>query len=70
MHQLLVSASELEICHVFAAVDASYTIAQWLARLPGKQKVPGSNPEWCALTIFLLGLQREFSEVEKEKPDT
>ena len=35
-------------CRVCAAVDESYTIAQWLARLPGKQKVPGSNPGGAA----------------------
>ena len=31
-----------------AAVDESYTIAQWLAHLPGKQKVPCSNPGGAA----------------------
>ena len=29
-------------------VAESYTIAQWLALLPGKQKVPGSNPGGAA----------------------
>ena len=37
-------ASKLERCHVCATVDESYTILQRLAHLPGKQKVPGSNP--------------------------
>ena len=38
-----VSASKLGKCHVCAAVDESYTIAPWLAHLPGKQKVSGTN---------------------------
>ena len=33
---------------VLAAVDESYTIAQRLAHMPGKQKVPGSNPGGAA----------------------
>ena len=37
------SASKLGKCHVCATVDESYTVAQWLAHLPGKQNVPGSN---------------------------
>ena len=36
--------SNLGKCHVCAAVDESYTMVQSLAHLPGKQKVPGSNP--------------------------
>ena len=43
-----VSASGLEICHVCAAVDESCTVATRLAHLPGKQKVPGSNPGGAA----------------------
>ena len=31
-------------CHDYAALDESHTIAPSLARLPGKQKVLGSNP--------------------------
>ena len=29
-------------------VDERYTIAQWLAHLPSKQKIPGSNPGCAA----------------------
>ena len=42
--ELPASSSKLGKCHVCAAVDETYTIAQCLAHLPGKQKVPGSNP--------------------------
>ena len=31
-----------------AAVHESYITAQWSANLPGKQKVPGSNPTGAA----------------------
>ena len=44
----ITKASKLGKCHVCAAVDESYTIAQWLAHLSGKQKVPGSNPGYAA----------------------
>ena len=47
-------------------VAESYTIAQWLALLPGKQKVPGSNPGGAACFFFHLGLQSEFSETERK----
>ena len=43
-------------CHDYAAPDESHTIAPWLAHLPGKQKVLGSNPGF-----FQLALQSEFS---------
>ena len=36
--------SKLERCHVCTAVDESYTIAQWLAHLPCRPKIPGLNP--------------------------
>ena len=44
-------SSKLEKCHVFAAVDKSYTIAQTSAHLQNlyKQKVNGSNPDDAAL---------------------
>ena len=35
-------------CHVCAAVDESYTIAQRLAHLPGEQTVSGSDPGGAA----------------------
>ena len=44
-------------------VDESYTTAQRLAHLPGKQKVPGSNPGGAAWHVFQLGLQSAFSAV-------
>ena len=47
-YELPVSASKLGRCRVCAAVDESYTIAQRLGHLPGKQKVPGSNPSGAA----------------------
>ena len=60
-------ASKLGKCHVCAAVDESYSIAQSFAHLPGKQKVPGSNPGGVALHFFLLGLQKEFSGMYKAR---
>ena len=42
------SASKLGKCHVCAAVDESYTIAQRSARLPTKQKVLVSSPGGAA----------------------
>ena len=42
--ELLGGASKLGKCHVCTAVEESYAIVQRFAHLPGKQKVPGSNP--------------------------
>ena len=46
--ELPVTASMSRKCHVCATVDESYTIAQRSAHLPGKQKIPGSNPRGAA----------------------
>ena len=44
--ELPVSASMLGGCLVCDGVDESYTIVQWSAHVPGKQKVPGSKRGW------------------------
>ena len=43
--------AKLETCHVFAAVNEGFTIAQRLADLPCRQKVPGSNPGGAASNL-------------------
>ena len=45
---MLTASKKVGECHVCAAVGVGYTIAQRLVHLPGKRKVPGSNPGGAA----------------------
>ena len=64
--ELPVTASKLEKCHVCAIVHESYTIAQWLAHLPGKQN-PGSNPGSAARHVSNLACKVNFRECKKTR---
>ena len=47
--------------------DESYTIVHRFAHLPGKQKVPGSNPGRSTCPFFLLGSQNAvFGSVKRD----
>ena len=57
-----ISAGKPGKYHACAAVDESYTMAKWLAHLPGKERSLVRIP-MVRLDIFQLGLQSAFSRV-------